>query len=72
MADPNQAKDCPQCSTPDVQTTPGVGGELYGECPNCEGSFTDYDRSYLVVDSDDNSEEGNAARESNTKKGFWW
>lgn len=64
--------DCPACNTPDVELTPGVGGELWGECPNCEASSTEYDREYMVHDSNDSSEKGLDAAESNRKRGFFW
>lgn len=72
MSDPRMRDDCENCETPDVEFTPGVGGELYGECPNCEASQTRYDRDYQVVDSDDSSTEGESAREENRKRGFLW
>lgn len=70
--DPAMRDDCENCGTPDVPFDPGVGGELYGECPNCEASQTRYDRTYQVVDSDDRSAEGEKARESNRRSGFLW
>lgn len=72
MADPKMRDDCENCETPDVEFTAGVGGELYGECPNCEASQTRYDRTYMVVDSDDNSTEAQEARDSNQRSGFLW
>lgn len=72
MSNPRMRKDCNECGTPDVEFTAGVGGELYGECPNCEASQTEYDRSYKVVDSDDISVTADEARRENRQKGFFW
>lgn len=72
MTDPRMRGDCENCETPDVEFVPGVGGELYGECPNCEASQTRYDRSYMVVDANDTSPDGEKARESNRESGFLW
>lgn len=65
-------KDCEECNTPDVKIAPIVGGELYGECPNCKATVTDFDRDYQAVDLGDESEEGEAARRSNKRRGFFW
>ena len=69
--DPQRA-DCPNCNTPDVELEPVWGGESLGNCPNCESSFTEFDREYRVVDVGDDSEDANRARESNRDRGFIW
>lgn len=72
MADPKRKTDCEDCGSNDVTLTPGVGGELYGECPECDRSTTEYDRGYMVVDSDDDSIEARDARIENDRRGFLW
>ena len=72
MSNVKKRSDCVDCGTPDVEFTAGVGGELWGQCPNCERGQTDYDRDYEVVDSDDTSQEAVEARGRNRQRGFWW
>lgn len=63
--------DCKDCNTSGVEFTAGVGGELWGQCPNCERGQTRYDKDYEVVDSDDTSQEAVEARGRNIMRGFW-
>lgn len=64
-------KPCPDCNTPDVVGEPLRVAETIHECPNCDRTFTEFDRDYIVADRDDESAAADDARNSNRTRGWW-